>query len=373
MRLVAFIKTMGWAILFVVFADVVINLVFRMPVDPRVNADGLRNYFEYGRSVEGKLKRSLGSSDKNSSILSAAGWLSNECHRSISKFENKRVISFYGMSFSNDVGRALVKIDSTFLPIFFAGPAAPPNHTYSCFRTQQLYSTDKVADYSEIQVFGVLASSVKGMLSMTGATTGFESPAPYTYPRYHLNDKGELIEIQPLINSAAAWRKSIGNKNEIEKFKSQLAEQDMFFLPFLFNENWSDDSSLIRMIRRAYAQRQIRFINDSVLEQGGFVTRTDIGPVLSALLLDFSKRSKAAGKRPIVLLLQDGHSSDALFRLLGPILKAEGIEFVSSHDVVQTSDPSNFIADGHFTEASNERVASLLQRKIKSVDILPIN
>lgn len=361
----AFAKTLAWTFLFVALADGAINFAFRLPPDPKVQPKSLANYFNYGQSIEAKLRYGLGSSDDTASVLSAAGWPDRDCQRAIPADAEHKVVSFYGMSFSNDVGRTLQALDPSYKSIFFSGPGASPNHSYHCFLRQLKYSEGSSKDGSEVQVLGLLASSVRGMLSMTGATVGFEAPAPFTYPRYLLGSAGQLQEISPLVNSSKAWRETLGSPDLRQAFMAQLSDNDAFYDPLLFNASWADNSAILRMLRRAYAQRSSRNLSDAVLGPEGYRDRPDIGPVLRAMVLDFAARSRAAGKRPVVLLLHDGHSGDALYRLLSSTLESQGVDYVSTHEIVRTNDPSNFVRDGHFTDAAYQRVAEKLRSVLR--------
>lgn len=366
-RLRALIVVLIWTVLFVVLFDAAINLLFKMPVDPKVRPASLNNYFDYGRSIEGKLRRTLAQNDAAASPITLAGWLERDCHRTVAAEPGQRVISFFGMSFSSNVGIELQKIDPTFKSVLFAGPGAPPSHSYRCFLLQQAYAARGGVDVSEIQVFGILASSVKGMLSMTGATTGFESPAPFTYPRYLLDASGNLQEILPLVNSPEDWRLDLNSADKSAyRFRAQLLEQDRFYNPILFATGWTDHSVILRMLRRAYAQRSSRQIADTVMVQHSYIEQEAIGPVLKSLVFNFAQRVKATGKRPIILLLQDGNSGDALFKLLGPSLEEAGLEFVSTHDIAPTTNSANFVSDGHFSAAANHRITKKLLQLIAS-------
>jgi hypothetical protein len=358
----ALLEIVGWTLLFVCLIDVAVNLSFRMPADPKQRPGALASYFEYGRSVEAKLRRSVGADGAHASDLAVAGWLDGECGRPIRGERGRTTIAFYGMSFSNDVGAALAKLDATVHPVFFAGPAAPPNHSLACFRRQQAHAAQTRDDESSVQVMGILASSVQGLLSMTGATTGFEAPAPFTYPRYRIGANGDLDEHQPLVHTLHDWRRITGDPAAWRAFRQQLIANDAFFDPLTFDENVIDRSSLARVLRRGYAQQRTRKLADSVLGAQGYRENSEASHLLKAVVLDFAKRSRAQGKRPIVLLLQDGSSADALHRLLAPLLSAQGVEYVSTHAVAPTSDRANFIPDGHFTPEANWRIAGELQK-----------
>jgi hypothetical protein len=358
----AVLQIVAWTFAFVALIDLAVNLAFPLPPDPKQRPGTLANYFDYGRSVEGKLRRTLGPDDAHASDVSVAGWLDRECGRPIAGESGRTTIAFYGMSFSNDVGDALAKIDPTVRPAFFAGPAAPPSHSLACFRMQQAHSAMAQDDHSSVQVLGILASSVKGLLSMTGATTGFEAPAPFTYPRYRVAADGQLQEKQPLVRSSEDWRRTLADPVRWRAFRQQLAANDAFYDPLLFEQNWYDRSSLLRMMRRGYAQQHTRALANGVLGPDGYSERMETSRLLGAVALDFARRARAAGKRPIVLLLHDGSSGDALFRLLSPLLVAEAVDYVSTHEVAPTGNPANFVGDGHFTPLANRRIADELRK-----------
>ena len=61
-------------------------------------------------------------------------------------------------------------------------------------------------EYNPVQILGVLASSLPRMLSLSGITTSFEAPMPFTFPRYRLGPGGELVAEQPLITSPEELR-----------------------------------------------------------------------------------------------------------------------------------------------------------------------
>jgi hypothetical protein len=224
---------------------------------------------------------------------------------------------------------------------------------------------DAGRDPNPVQILGVLASSLPRMLSLSGITTSFEAPMPFTFPRYRLGPGGELVAEQPLITSPEELR----DPDRVKAFYAQLARSDAFYDPWQVDAGLADDTALLRLLRRSYAQREFairrrRLIGDTA----GFVDNPQLGPVLSALLVDFDARARAAGQMPIVLLIQDRGGTDALYRLLAPTLHRRGVLFVSTHDVVPTTDSANFIADGHFTAAANrritEQVASLIRAEI---------
>lgn len=360
LRRLALLKTLGWALGFLALADVAINLAFPLPADPRTPPSAMARYSDYGRSIEAKLRRDIGASDAVSSPLALAGWIDSGCHQAIPAEAGRRIVSVYGMSFSGQIGAALEKIDGQFKTVSFGGPGAPPNHTFKCFETRFAATPAGVVDASEVVVFGILASSVKGLLSMTGATTGFERPAPFGYPRYVV-DGGTLREIPTPVPTLQAWREALASPSRLAQVEAELAHHDHFYEDGLFRANVTDASAVVRMTRRAVAQRHLRALARSVLGPDGFEDRPDIGPVLQAMARSFAERARAAGKRPVLLLIQDGSSGTSLEKLLAPTLVAAGIDWVSTAADAPTSNPANFVGDGHFTTHANQRIARRLR------------
>lgn len=333
--------------------DIGTSLVFPLPTSPIKPANSLANYFQYGRSVRNKIRYIMGTEDGNTNKNALIGWLPEKAIPLPSK-DHALTLSVYGMSFSNHVGRALVEMEPTIGLRLFDGLGAPANHTLALFRANEQ------VDDSEVAVFGILASCVRGLTTVTGMSIGFESPAPYTYPRYRVDAHGELQETWPSVRTLEDMRRVANDNAAWAEFSQELKASDRFF-DSRFADEWLDGSSLNRIIRRARAQAHIRELTSKILTPAGYAADQEIGPVLKAISLDFADRCRRRQVLPIVLLIQDRGSSNALWRLLGDDLTHENILVVSTHEVVPTSDPGNFIQDGHFTKAANARVAGLLR------------
>jgi hypothetical protein len=352
-----------WILLFVVVFDVLINILFPYPSDPRVTSPGqLKTYFEYGRSVEGKLSRMVGPTDEASSLIAQAGWLDPQLWKKlnlpISRPPGKDLlIAIYGMSFSNHVGEAMEAMDSRLAIRAIAGPAGPPNYAFAA------YNLDRGKHQADVVILGLLASSVKALRTLNGMTWQFEGPAPYTYPRYFVED-GKLKATWPKILSLAQLRAAYQDKAQWDAFVTQMREYDGFFNSFLFEHNWLDNSAIVRMIRRAWAQRHQTTITNQIHSSTGFNAETEI-PVLRAMVADFAATAKADGKRPIVLVLNDRGYEDHLFQALKPTLESASIPYVSTHNIAPATDIRNFVGDGHFTESANKLIAEAVLKLLK--------
>lgn len=70
------IKSFFWICAYLVIIDIAINIILPYPKDPRdVSPSTIRQFFEYGRSVEGKLARMTRQVTSNSAPILAVGWL----------------------------------------------------------------------------------------------------------------------------------------------------------------------------------------------------------------------------------------------------------------------------------------------------------
>ena len=257
----------------------------------------------------------VGSTDELSSPIAIAGWFDPELWKKlnipVSRTSDKDLlIAIYGMSFSTDVGTAMEEMDSRLMIRGIAGPAAPPNYSFAA------YNLDRGKHQADVVILGLLASSVKGLRTLNGMTWQFEGPAPYTYPRYFLED-GKLKAVSPTVMSLAQLRAALQNKQQWNAFVNQLKEQDQFFNGFIFQKKWLDNSVIIRLIRRALAQRHQLTLTNQIHSTTGFNAESEI-QVLRAIVNDFGATGKADGKMPIVLILNDRGYEDHLFQALKP-------------------------------------------------------
>src|SRR6516165_5290685 len=66
-----------WTVAVLVLMDPTVGFVFRAPAGTG-GTTTMQRYFDYGRSIEGKLRRYMGSSADQDNEIMRAGWL-NEC------------------------------------------------------------------------------------------------------------------------------------------------------------------------------------------------------------------------------------------------------------------------------------------------------
>ncbi|MBW4657211.1 MAG: hypothetical protein KME15_00925 [Drouetiella hepatica Uher 2000/2452] len=334
--------------------DVAINLLFPYPTDPLNTSPGAMNlYFDYGRSIEGKVTRQLGATDETSAPIARPGWLDSRLGegQAVKPAPGEDLlVAIYGMSFAARTGEAMEKLDSKLTLRIIAGPSAPPSFSFAA------YETDRRNHQANVVMLGILASSVKGMGAMTGMTWGAEVPAPYTFPKYKIEQE-RLETVQPQIKSLADLRVAMGDRPKRDAFVAQLQEHDQFFSSFTFEKSWLDASAIVRMLRRALAKSHQDNITSQIHTPSGFNPEWEQVPVLEKMVQEFATTAKQDGKLPIVLLFNDRGYDDHLYRLLQPTLEQNQIPFVSTHEIAPATDGSNFVGDGHFTEAVDQRIA----------------
>ena len=94
----------------------------------------------------------------------------------------------------------------------------------------------------------------------------------------------------------------------------------------------------------------------------GFDGAPEIAPVLRAILVDFAGRARAAGQRPIVILIEDRGYGGLLSAILAPTLQESHVAFIATGQIVRTDDAQNFVPDGHFTPAVFSELARAMLR-----------
>ncbi len=345
-------------LIFLILIDWSVNVLFPYPADPLAPPPGqLKTYFEYGRSLEGKLNRMIGATDEKSALLALPGWFDSPTLQKPNlpvrhSEQQDLLIASYGMSFSNRVTDQLEKLDPKIGVRSLGGPAAPPNHSFAT------YQADRGRHEAEVVSLAVLASSVKAMRTLSGMTWQFESPAPYTYPRYFLN-QGKLQAITPVIQSLDGFRTALRDREQWKLFTDQLRSHDAFYSDFLMHRNALDRSVLIRLLRRAWAQRHQSRSPDAVFNA------EDVA-ILQAIVRDFALSVKQDGKFPIVLLFNDRGYQDDLFQALKPTLEADSIAYVSSHTISPATKLENFEVDGHFVPSVDRQIAQEMLKLINA-------
>jgi hypothetical protein len=342
-----------WTIGALFLIDITVGFAFRLPSGSQRPPSTLQRYFDYGRSIEGKLRREVGPTPEQDALIVRAGWLANECDIDTSTPADKLAFDIYGMSFSNQIADQMVRLDPGLASQEFGGPSAPPNHSYACF----VRRVDGKRKRAPIQILGILAGTISRMETISGLTTSFEVPEPFTYPRYSLASNERPIEYSSSIATRDDLRAALANPMKWHAFLDELAAHDYFYAPLVFNADIFDHSVLARMIRRSWGQRVLRVRTTALRATDGYSGAPDIVPLLRSMLIDFANRARTAGERPIVILIEDRAYVGALSAIAAPALRANHIDFINTSEIVSYTDSNNFLADGHFIPAANDKIA----------------
>ena len=353
--------TFLWMVAVLVVMDLALGAVLGMPDDPRTPPSRLAMYLDFGTSLTGKLRRLAGPSDSLAAPVAHAGWLDPASWPAPAPVAaGKRRIAVYGQSFTYAIMDTLAAHDSSVVLRPLGGPSAPPGHLYALWRE------DRRRTPAAVRVLGVLASSVRGMDATTGATWMFESPYPYVYPHWRIVGDS-LVGAAPVFTSLAGLRQTLADPVQLGAWRARLAADDAWFEPVLFDANAADHSVILRLLRRAWAQRQQREHLARVHGPKGFASGEQLR-VLGALLLDFARTTRADGETPVILLLEDQGYDDHLVRALGPGLRAAGVAYIGSEQIAPAGDPRNFMPDGHFVGTANQRLAAAVDSLVHASD-----
>jgi hypothetical protein len=341
-----------------------LGAIFRMPADPRVEPSSSQRFFNYGRSIEGKLRELIKPDDKQSGPIVVAGWIDSRCRRTVPNVSGLVGVSIFGNSFSKQLTDAVTKLDPRISVEEYGGPGAPPNHSYACFVEENRFGGDQ----HDVQIIGVTASSLPRMETIWGATTSFEYPQPFTFPRYRIGADGNLIAHEPSVRSPDDLRRILSDPTKRDEWFAELSANDYFYVHSLTAEDLADKSVMTRMIQRGFAQYISRSRMAKLRGNDGKFTAPDIVNVLPKLIGNFAKIARDSGKRPIVVLFEEYGYGGALMPLLSSTLAHDHIEYVYSGDFVPANDLRNYVSDGHFSPESNVKIATAL---LKMIDAKP--
>ena len=349
-----------WTLVSLVGLDVAVGAMSRMPANPRVEPSALQRYFDYGRSIEGKLRALIKPDDGRSGPIVVAGWIDSGCRRSVPKVAGKLGISIFGNSFSGQLSETLKKLDPAVSVEEYTGPGAPVNHSYACFVRENSFGGDS----HDVQIIGITASSLPRMETIWGVTTSFEYLQPFTFPRYRLGPDGNLIAHEPSVRSPDDLRRILSDRGKWDNWLAELKANDYFYVNALTVEDPADGSVIARMIRRGFGQYLSRRRQAKLRGDDGKFDAPDIVNVLPKLIGSFAKLAREAGKRPIVVLFEEYGYDGVFMPLLSATLVHDRIEYVYSGNIVSAKDLRNYASDGHFSSEANAKIATALLKLI---------
>lgn len=344
-----------WLVVF----DIGTNTLFRYPNDGKIVANSFQEYFDYGRSIEGKVDRMLSAIEKYSAPIALKGWLDPARLRQITIQgpAQGKLISVYGMSFAGNLADAMAQNGINRIRNVTVG-GSPPTLAYAT------YLLDRKTVHSDVAIFTIMTLGVPYISATTGMTAFFEHPYPYVYPRYEMKNGGLVADYPPFL-TRAEFHRTFRDPNAWSAYLDWLSKNDKYYSSILFTGTWADHSLFLRALRRAYFRTIIEPRTKQVYSNREFnLTSTEVS-ILRFIVEDFAKKARFDGVLPIVYLVNNQGCGDDLYQLLEPILKNNNIPFLSSHVICPPDDPNVFGTATHFTESKNRELAVAIERIIE--------
>lgn len=312
----------------------------------------LRNFFEYGRSVPGKIAEWQVAGSGSGNLLGVA-WRPDILAQSATDFAAEDptagpVIRSYGMSFTQQLLGAAQELRPGLLLDQHNGPAAPPNFAYAVMLDDR--ENRRAGD---IVVIGILSSSLPALGSFSNRVWNFEQPAPFTYPVFRPAAAGGLERRDPVLTSLA----ELDDPAKATAFDAQMQAEDDLWSAAAFSLPALDTSPFARLLRRKLASGAINAREAQIISHplDGAMPWAE---VLQRMVRETARLAREDGQIPLVVLIQArGTDQPQLAAALRPTLEAEGIPYLATEDIADPRDASAFLPDGHFTPATNRKLA----------------
>jgi hypothetical protein len=307
----------------------------------------LVRYFDYGRSVPGKIERWQATPGTPGNLFEVA-WVDDMLAASHSAFlaettDDGPVVRGYGMSFSDHILNAASAQRPGLVVDLHSGPGAPPNFAYARFLDDRANRRP-----GDIVVMGVLSSSVPAMAALSNRTWVFEQPAPVTYPVFRDGADGTLVRVEPLVRSAEEERRLASDPVAAAAWETQLAAEDAFYGYPAFGAPLLDRSPFLRLVRR-------RLATDWIAERRAALAGGDpeawnaLSATLERMMLEFAETARSDGQQPVILLIQtSGPQAPDLRARFASVLDANDIPHLLTVETADPAAPSSFLPDGHF-------------------------
>jgi hypothetical protein len=351
----------AWIVIALVTIDVMINLVFAYPTDPNItNPSQLRAYFDYGRSVEGKLRRMTRADKLQTAPITLAGWYDPLQVEEKPTTSQNPIVTFYGMSHAVRLALALGRVSDRFTPRIVGAPGATANWAYGA------YLRDRGGGKSRAVVLALMAANLPMITTMSPMTWNIDAPMPYTADRFYV-ENAQLRVIHPPYTSFEQYVETFYDPAKWSAALDLFAKNDSMYNSLIVRASIFDHSSLYRLVRRAYGQRFIRNVRRASIDQTGFRSDSEQITVARMMVHEFAAQARSDGMIPVIFLVNNLGYSDYLFQALTLTLNADKIPYVSSHSVVSPNDPRGYLPDSHFTDQVDEELARVLVKLIDDV------
>lgn len=351
------LRVAAWALLFLILLDIGVNFAFAYPADIRnTNPGRLQLFFEYGRSMEGRLRRMTRADPKETAPITLAGWYRPQVAVQRPAKPGGDLVTVYGMSHAVRLADALQRVSPRFSARSVGAPGATTNWSFGAFRR------DRDRGGSKAVVLAIMSSTLPNITSMTPMTWNESFPLPYTQDRYVLTGGGKLGVILPPYDSFPDYVATLNDPKRWAAALDQFRRGDPFYDRFLFDATPLDRSTLVRLARRAWGNKRDREEAGAVLDARHYDPNSEPVRVANAIIAEFARQARAAGLLPVIYVVNNYGYGDQLHRALAATLERDHIPYVSSDSEVDPSDPANYLPDTHFTDANDDKLAQALDR-----------
>jgi hypothetical protein len=351
--------TFGWTVAFLIALDFAVGALFPYPQDPReTNPGAVAMFFDYGRSMEGRLRRATRADPAQSAPITQAGWYEPLVATTRPAKPDGVEVTIYGMSHAMRLADALQAVSPRLSARSVGAPGATTNWSYGAFLRDQGRGDSKVA------VLAIMSSTLPMITSPAPMNWNSSFALPYTADRFVLAG-GALRRIPPPYDSFAEYVRTLEDPAAWESANRTFARTDPFYDPYLLRQTWLDSSTLVRMARRAWGQRRDRAMREGIIDARSFDPDSEAVRVANAIVADFARKARAQGLVPVIYSVDSFGYGDQLYRALADTLRRDDIPYLATHTVVDPRAPAGYLPDSHFTDANDARLARALERVIE--------
>ena len=347
----------AWAAAWLVALDILINLVFPYPDDPRDTSPGaVALYFDYGRSMEGRLRRATREDREETAPITLAGWYDPLVVDTYPGQPDGARVTVYGMSHAMRLADAFRQVAPDYTVRTVGAPGATTNWAYGAFLR------DEGKREGDFAVLAIMASNLPMIVSSAPMNWNPSFALPYTADRFYLQD-GELRRDTPPYASFEGYVRTLNDPVEWDSALSWFEKNDPYFESIRIRQTWLDNSAIFRLIRRGWMQREDRMRGSSVISAVAHDPEAEAIRVANAIILDFAEKARAEGIIPVVYIVDSFGYGDQMPRALQDTLARKRILYLASHELVDPTDASGYLPDSHFTD-NNDMV---LARGLKQI------
>jgi hypothetical protein len=195
--------------------------------------------------------------------------------------------------------------------------------------------------------------------TMSAVTWNTNVAIPYTADRFYLHN-GTLKRVTPPYESFRDYTRAFFDVNLWRQTQVTIKKWDEYYDSWIMKASILDRSAFIRLIRRAYAQRQQRAHRARIFTREGINLGSSEVQVAQGIIHEFAIDARRHNVIPIVFIANLLGDSNYLFRALEPALAKDRVAYLSSDTVASPDDPRKYLSDTHFTAAVDDEMARAL-------------